>query len=843
MKEQKNEMQEIYISILDKAYKKVRQAFSPIFGNRDFEAIIQEKVTINSDKIKDISEKIDGGLFKKVIRQPQVNDLVIECFTYVVLCNIFEETEKMNILDNCLNHVLQIIVENYSELTNDRSLEAINTFWELLKETVTLTEDQYDKEIITSVYIKEASQNPNIGTIKIKKTLDNISRMLEGKIVLRDSRFDIVKNDYLKAIKQIYQVGFIYLLGEYKFNDFYIPPILYPTDGKIEPFFRRFLCESNERIEMLRENWKNIFCDNEIIYVVGGAGYGKSLFLRNIINNYSKLNIDSSQDYLLIYCDLKTYYSNGNPNKKSMIEFFQESMVNITGLDKEAISKEFIQHYIEMGRCIFLLDALDEVPKEVRDELHKKIVGFFSTCNPNNKVCITSRDRGFLPKGNIQVIEIFPLTPKDIEDYIDKMVILRKFKKEDKSSFMKQAQVLIEKDFLNNFLVLSLLVNIYKAEKELPENKIDLYKKCFEYIAKKREEEKSKTGYNWDNIYPLMKDSTFINLSTLAAPNNKDIKKEAVEELLLTHYNTKYPNDATAECAIKEFLEFCSNRTELFVPSSTDDTYKFFHRSFFEYFYSRYIHQQATVEKMYELMTKFDIDSEVFELTVALIKEDNELKYQDLVKYIFRKVKEGLEKDHPDYTAFGILTLAMQVIDDAYFIQEYLDVVLKYKHLMKSDQILRMNQKYIYLWIIKAIGKDDEKKEIFRTAYENICITNAFIILSDVIIDSSIHTLRQSSYLAKIDEDSEIFLEMRDSRIDGAKANAFYMLVYNEYYDLRERLNKFNKKSLYGFVNSLGSLPRKQKTAIKRGFTNYEKVEGKTKETLLDFLCSKYKPN
>ena len=51
---------------------------------------------------------------------------------------------------------------------------------------------------------------------------------------------------------------------------------------------------------------------------------------------------------------------------------------------------------------------------------------------------------------------------------------------------MKQNKKLIDKVFLNSFLVLSLLVNIYKSEKELPENKLELYQKCFEYISNKR---------------------------------------------------------------------------------------------------------------------------------------------------------------------------------------------------------------------------------------------------------------------------------------------------------------------------------------------------------------------
>ena len=469
-----------------------------------------------------------------------------------------------------------------------------------------------------------------------KKYVIHLERVLEQEFIPKSMKYDTIRRDYAKALKSYYQYGFIYLLGEYKFSEFYIPPILVNGLTARHMYWRQRQRIDRKRLDKSREIWKHIFDDRDIVYVVGGAGYGKSLFLKNIINDYSKLDIENSQDYLLIYCDLKSYYASGDSNGKTMVDFFRESMISTTG--KEGISKEFIQYFLDIGRCIVLLDALDEVPRDKRNELHKKITTFFATCNPNNKVCITSRDRGFIPQKDIEVLEILPLNEKDIEDYIDKMIALRKFKREDKETFMRQAQVLIEKEFLNNFLVLSLLVNIYKAEKELPENKIDLYKKCFEYIAKKREEEKSKTGYDWKSIYPLMKDSTFISLSKLAVPNNKDISRDKIEELLLKQYRTKYIDEAAAECAIKEFLEFCSNRTELFVPSSVDDRFKFFHRSFFEYFYSRYIHQQPEVSKMYELMEKFDIDSEVFELTVALVKEDNEEKYQELIELILSKV-------------------------------------------------------------------------------------------------------------------------------------------------------------------------------------------------------------
>lgn len=403
-------------------------------------------------------------------------------------------------------------------------------------------------------------------------------------------------------------------------------------------------------------------------------------------------------------------------------------MINATGA--ENITKEMIQFYLKVGRCLILLDALDEVPKDVRNELHKKIVTFLLSSNPSNKICITSRSRGFIPQKEIEVIEIFPLIEKDIADYLDKMIELKKFKKSDKDMFMEQAKVLIDKEFLNNFLVLSLLVNIYKAEKALPENKIDLYKKCFEYIAKKREEEKSKTGFNWSKIYPLMKDSTFISLAVLAAPNNKDIPRSEIESRLLRQYKTKYSDEAAAEQAIGEFLEFCSNRTELFVPASVDDKYKFFHRSFFEYFYARFIYQQPQVKVMYNLMSQFDIDSEVFELVVALVKEDQEEKYQDLINLIFEKAENEILNRNVQATAFMILTLAMQVIDDAYYIGQYYKFLIRHSQSLADSDSLHLNHRLMAIWVKSAVEGNMERHAEFSRTYKKYCLRFILNMLS-----------------------------------------------------------------------------------------------------------------
>lgn len=410
---------------------------------------------------------------------------------------------------------------------------------------------------------------------------------------------------------------------------------------------------------------------------------------------------------LVIYGELKAFYPNGSDNAISVVEFLKNSIKSSTLMD---VSTDFVEYYLNAGRCIILLDALDEVEKSKRIYLHESVIAFFKSQNPNNKICLTSRDRGFIPERNVEVFKICRLNEDQIEKYVDKIIALRKFEKADKETFMKQTEILVRKGFLNSFLVLSLLINIYKAERELPENKLELYQKCFEYIANKREKDKTQKEFDWKVISPIMKDNTFIELSRLGLPNNSDIDRSEIRERLLQIYKTKYGSEAETENAIDEFLKFCSDRTELFVPTA-EDKYKFFHRSFFEYFYSLYIFLRCANEReMLEELLKFDVDSEVFELTVAMLKQKSEERYQTLIELMFGRAEEELKSNAEDFPVLNVLILSMQVIDDALYRKRFLQIIIDSK-----DTILKNLDTIHNLRLISSIYEGD------TDSYEKIC--------------------------------------------------------------------------------------------------------------------------
>lgn len=475
--------------------------------------------------------------------------------------------------------------------------------------------------------------------------------------------------------------------------------------------------------------------------------------MKKLIGEYEKLNIVDADEYMVIYGELKNFFINNTSNPMSVVDFLQNSMKRETLIEDSRVSKELINYYLKRGRCIILLDALDEVDKERRQELHSHVIHYFKNQNPNNKVCITSRARGFLPEKNIEVFEIEPLDRVQIQTYVDNIIKLGKFDKSDRESFLQQTQILVDKGFLNSFLVLSLLINIYKAERELPENKLELYQKCFEYISNKREKEKSQEKYDWALISTLMKDNTFMELANLCLPNNSDVSKDIIKERLTQIYKTKYVSENQTELAIDQFLIFCSDRTELFVPASGEDCFKFFHRSFFEYFYSQYIFtRMSSVEEIYDAWRTFDVDSEIFELTLAMFKQKNESKYQEIVEFLLKKLEKAFSNNIERINVMNMLVLCMQVIDDELYKKQFVNFIVDNVEFCSKNIQKIHNQGFI----INVINSNNDYKDMVINRYGDIAIYESVIAFLKVYPEAE-QFLKQNSKRSNFNQQVEVF--------------------------------------------------------------------------------------
>ena len=674
--------------------------------------------------------------------------------------------------------------------------------------------------------------------LRFDETVETIKRTMNCEIIpVRDIYTDYIR-EYHKILKTNHSQAHVYLLDTFDFAKFYVPPFLrvisveqstgdYLRWVKQDYYLRHTQGKLRSKNVEYFDDWKYIFENSSIVYVTGGAGYGKSLFLKKLINDFEEMNILNSSEYLVIYGDLKSFYAEGEQTI-SVERFLQYSMVKETLMDEKYFPIEMIEYYIKMGRCLILFDALDEVEKQKREELHKRIIAYFKNQNPNNKICITSRNRGFIPEKDVEVYDILPLDRIQIESYVDNIIKLGRFDAKDKNTFLEQSSVLVEKGFLNSFLVLSLLINIYKAERELPENKMELYQKCFDYIAYRREKEKTKAKFDWDLISCMMKDNTFMELARMCFPNNSDIGKREIVDMLCNTYHGKYRSEAETELAAENFLAFCSDRTELFVPAAGEDRFKFFHRSFFEYFYAQYIFVRIRdVKEVYESLEKFDIDSEVFELTLAMMKQKDEFRYQELMDYIFKKVEEEVNEKNTKLGAFNILTLGMQVVDDNVYMLRYIKYLVEHgENIVKKIEFIS-NQGIIY----NVVSSNSSFIKQINDIYGSIAKLS--------IIEAFLENFLQLEKMMNKKEFQEICDEKLKAyarrRFYVGYENTFYMRIYVENTDLSNILYNLSENELENLMLK-NRISKRTKEKFTKAYKRFIKLDKKKQKWFMEVM-------
>lgn len=810
------------------------------YKDRDLRTII-ENVIIKTFP-EDLSGLFESSAFVSYFDSPQFLDITNAYLEYKIICNYTVEKSKIQkylkkngtiVADDLINYISTKIYDIYEinkviSIPPKATIKRGVTF--ILSVTESVVADSLSPETSQLLYFLNSRADKYYEEIisLLEKQQDIITQIQKKQILPHNNEYGEIKSKYHSILKEKNSEAHIYLLDKFPFDQFYVPPVLQRSP------------ENHMDVNMysFRSNtsWNDIWINSNIIYLTGGAGYGKSLFMKKIINNYNDLNIFHSNEYLVIYGELKSFYPNGSDAAISVVEFLKNSIKSSTLMD---VSTDFIEHYLASGRCIILLDALDEVEKRKRIYLHESIIAFFKSQNPNNKICITSRDRGFIPERNVEVFKICRLNEEQIEKYVDKVINLKKFEKADKESFINQTENLVRKGFLNSFLVLSLLINIYKAERELPENKLELYQKCFEYIANKREKDKTQKEFDWRVISPIMKDNTFIELSQMGLPNNSNIDKNDIKDRLLQVYKAKYGSEAETENAIDEFLKFCSDRTELFVPTA-EDKYHFFHRSFFEYFYSLYIFLRCANEhNMLEELLKFDVDSEVFELTIAMLKQKSEDRYQTLIKIMFEEVEKELDSSEKNFSVLNVLILSMQVIDDVLFRKKFLEIIVE-----RKDVILKNMDNIHNLRLVASIYENDTNScnaiynsyydeylfflfdncdKIFRKAEQHLKVTGEDFFES-VLFKNNSFSIKRYLLHQQIDIDKFFYIPIISKMADANKifldaTEDFVKMILNKRYhynrgkkvsnvmSLLERYKSFSKEEQTKFIQLIQSFP------------------------------------
>jgi hypothetical protein len=150
--------------------------------------------------------------------------------------------------------------------------------------------------------------------------------------------------------------------------------------------------------------------------------------------------------------------------------------------------KHLLEDKLSNGKCLLLLDALDEVPKDHRNCLKEKLSRFVRNY-PCPIIC-TSRIVGYAGAfvEGAKEVEIVPFSQKQTEEYIEIWFKNAEDYIEDESvSAEKLIQELRDKPQISglaqNPLLLSLLCSLYQEKSlQLPARRTQLYEKAVDYM-------------------------------------------------------------------------------------------------------------------------------------------------------------------------------------------------------------------------------------------------------------------------------------------------------------------------------------------------------------------------
>jgi hypothetical protein len=579
------------------------------------------------DAIKKIIETIDSGVFYEYISLASTQQKIVD-FIRIVSFNEYTSTHgipqkitRNEFVDVMVNNSFDYIGDN--KMCNMSEAQIRKFFNELLLLIETSLVNELPPNLIAIPYF-------------INNSIDQLVARIQEKLYVTPQvdidSFRDAREEYINAVNTVFKKIHVPGFEKLELSKFHITPSFsYFTNNTLNDVLMH-----ESELEII--DWKNIFELSNLITIIGGPGYGKTIFLKSLALNYSLLNIIGSENLIPIYCNLKDFLDAQKKHKNYSIEdFLVSSMTTYTGLDNEFINKKFLKYYIESGQCLILLDALDEVDSLVRDKLAVMVLSFFEKINKNNRICITTRDRSLIPDTPI-VLKINSVNEDDIKSYLNQIIQIDKFDQEDSDIFIDHCRPLIKANFLTNFLMVTLMIRIFKAERKLPENKIDLYDKCITYIAIDREKEKA-VSRNFDNIHTLINsDATFEHIASLCRRNNNECFHDEIVKTLTNLFSQRYMDINSTHVAIEQFLQFCCDRTEVFVQGVKEKHYKFFHRSFFEFFYAKHLLKNSSGNvKLYNELVKFSDDSEMLEITVSYLKKDNYKRYMELGDVIFSK--------------------------------------------------------------------------------------------------------------------------------------------------------------------------------------------------------------
>jgi hypothetical protein len=318
------------------------------------------------------------------------------------------------------------------------------------------------------------------------------------------------------------------------------------------------------------------------IVILGKPGAGKTTFLR-----YTALEALKGQDGKLnrIVLPILIELRDLSYSSMSLMECL-EKQFDICGISH----KPFIERVLSEGKCLVLLDGLDEVKKSKTEELIRQVKDLVDKYNKNQFV-LTCRIAAYnYVFEHFIDTEIADFNHEQIKNFVnqwfwpdqtEKAVTFLEGLEADKSI----------RELATTPLLLALMCMDYGERGVFPNNRATLYRKCVETLLEK-----------WDGTRNIHRDAIYKNLDSItkelmfariAATMFEQEKIFLPEELLsnlVGEFIKHLPNTKIEDLDVnsKQVIKAIEAQHGIFIERA-ESIYSFSHLTFQEYFTAKYI--------------------------------------------------------------------------------------------------------------------------------------------------------------------------------------------------------------------------------------------------------------
>lgn len=233
------------------------------------------------------------------------------------------------------------------------------------------------------------------------------------------------------------------------------------------------LTASYKELTTTFKDLKTVLEDYSNITLVGSAGSGKTTLMKFIFLNAIK---SSFKVPLLIELRNLNQY-NGDFEK-----LISEKILKTNIKPSEVILKRALRD----GKFIFLLDGYDEIFSSKKQDLNRQIELFIDAYPLNNCIITTRPGSGIEGFSRFKDFKVDPLTDKQVEGFIDKIVKVDE-RKNRILNVVKDKANTPYLEYLRNPLLLSMFIIAFENHPEIPARKSSFYRNVFDTLYSKHD--------------------------------------------------------------------------------------------------------------------------------------------------------------------------------------------------------------------------------------------------------------------------------------------------------------------------------------------------------------------